>query len=304
MINVISPKNLSDPLLPSSISGLQGRIVTRSPVLESVWEKISRIIYEFISWVKSFFIPVSPPLKLSRPVETFSPPPALPLDTSFLRKDDPTYNLSRLAAMTPANAVQSVATEEIVKTLPKKSAIRMGYEDLAEHQTALGDKVVLIQTALTGAAIFGLWSWLRSSCLANSDPTNPKRFGICTREAADFWQNTSGKTLLACAALLLTISLYAHKKGWLGALLAGRSSGWRTSRLEVLFQKAANELTLPSKKDAAQKEALARQILINLPLIDATLQVEFEIPHQSSTKLTNLLKTACQEALDPERNGS
>ncbi len=303
MTSAISNKSEPPLILPKLEAGsLKGRTITRQAVenpLRAVWEKICRWFLEFVHWIQNiFFGAAASPLKKEPALEPIVPP--APLDTAFLRPNDPSYNLRRLGEMASSNAIQSIATVEVFKRVPRQNAIRLGYDDPVHYQTALGDRAIAAQTGLTGLAIFVLARVLRIACLQGQNSSEKARaYALCSKEAADFWQNTPGKTVLAVAGLLLAASLYAHRKGWLGKFLHDPSLGWRQSRLETLYLTAAKELRERSKTAPSSAEDLALRIQKNSELIEATLHVELQIPKKEAQKLTNHLKAACQEVLDP-----
>lgn len=311
MTSAVSKKSESPLIFPAlepklETGSLKGRMITRQAggkPMEAVWEKICRWFLDFVHWIQSIFIgAAASPLKKEPALEPITLPgtPPSPLDTAFLRPNDPSYNLRRLSEMASSNAIQSIATVEVFKRVPRQNAIRLGYDDPVHYQTALGDRAIAAQTGLTGLAIFVLARVLRIACLQGQNLSEKARaYALCSKEAADFWQNTPGKTVLAGAGLLLAASLYAHRKGWLGKFLHDPSLGWRQSRLETLFLTAAKELRERSKTDSSSAEDLALRIQKNSELIEATLHVELQIPKKEAIKLTNHLKAACQEVLDP-----
>ena len=268
---------------------LQGRVVTKgAPLKETAWDKICRVFREVVEWIKNLF-DTDP-----KPMRDESTRKLTPSDTSFLKAKDDAFNLKRLSEMSVLNAPQSVCTLETFKSVPTVNAIRLGYEDPVEYQTALGDQVIALETGAIALTILGVSGW---TMFASGAASSYSKFQSCIESAADIWQNTKGKTFLATSALLLGASLYAHRKGWLGALIHDRSLGLRGQQTEVLFRNAAYELMNQalSKPDEAVKTA--SKILENIELIEATLHVDLQLPLRKAKAISENLKNACEEVL-------
>jgi len=284
---------------PAQTGALKGRAVSKQPVGDkqsSAWAKICKLLREFVAWLKKVFS--SPETPASLPLVSLSPPV---VDPSFLKSKDPAYNLKRMSEISPENATPSLYTEAIYKSLPRKNPIRMGYTDPVQYQTALGDKAIALQTALTALGIIGLSRGMIASCMAGMDASNVGRaYHICRNGAASFWQDTSGKTVLTGCALLLAASLFAHRKGWLGPLFHDRSLQWRGRQIEALFKDAAEELGKKISTDPVAAEEIAKHLLEHLDLIEATLRVELQISQEKVTKIVELLRTSIERALDPD----
>jgi hypothetical protein len=309
---------------------LQTRIVTKgSPVSKSpFWEKISRVFHELIQWCMEMLARVMKSFdrkdqeigkgidktlkKKGKEAETTIEKlfqkkdkeigkaiDELPLDCSFLNGKDPAYNVQRLSELKTANAVQSVCTEEIFKSIPKTNPIRLGYADPVHYQTHLGDRAIALQAALTALGIFGMTRTAFFLCMADQTGSVAAAYKTCKNYEASLWHSTSGKTLLAASALLLGASLYAHRKGWLGAMLHDRSLGWRQRQIEALLRNAGKELQKQAIEKPEETAKTAARILRNAELIEITLHVELQLPLDKAKSIGNILKQACEQVVDP-----
>jgi|GEM_PF-6085484 len=310
---------------------LQARIVTKGSLVSKppFWEKISRVFHEFIQWcmemlarcTKSFErqdkeigTVIDKTLKTKgKEIETAIKKlfekkdkeiskviDELPPGCSFLNGKDPAYNVLRLSGLKTSNAVQSVCTEEIFKSIPKTNPIRLGYDHPAHYQTHLGDQAIAAQAALTAFGILGITRGAVLCCMADRTESVDLADYICKQETASLWHSTSGKTLLAASALLLGASLYAHRKGWLGAMLHDRSLGWRQRQIEALFRNAGQELQKQAIAKPEETAKAAAQILRNAELIETTLHVELQLPLDKAKSIGNILKHACEQVVDPD----
>ncbi len=310
---------------------LQARIVTKgSPVSKSpFWEKISRVFHEFIQWCMEMLARFAKSFERTdqeigkvidktlnrrgKEIETAIEKlfekkdkeiakviDELPPDCSFLNGKDPAYNVQRLAGLKTANAVQSVCTEEIFKSIPKTNPIRLGYDHPAHYQTHLGDQAIALQAGLTVLGILGMTRGAVLFCMADQTESVLLAYDTCKDYEASLWYSTSGKTLLAASALLLGASLYAHRKGWLGAMLHDRSLGWRQRQIEALFRNAGQELQKQAIAKPEETAKTAARILRNAELIETTLHVELQLPLDKAKSIGNILKHACEQVVDPD----
>lgn len=275
-----------------------------SDAQESVWTKICHLAKEAIVRFQNLFqlvektkIETPPPIAFSPAplVEPEEPPvmeaEPLPLvDPAFLKPKDPSYNLKRFSEISVGNAVQSVCSEKIFQTIPRRNAIRLGYETHLQYQTQLGDRAIAAQAALTALGILGISLGNIFTCRAAN--LHPK-FSSCVKSAAVTWQNPSGQGFLAVSALLFAASLYAHRKGWLGAALHDRSLGWRQRQIESLFRDAAKQLA--EMKDA---EPCASRILENGSLIEMTLHVDLHLSAEKAKMIVDILRNVARDILD------
>lgn len=268
----------------------------------SLWSKICRVFHEVIERIKNFFISAYRPF--SKNVSKEPPIPLPPLDISYLKLDNPSYTLERLSEIRVENSIQSVSTEAAFKSVPKKNPIHLGYVDPVDYQTMLGDRAIAVQVGLTALGILGISRGAVYRCMKeqinNPFTQNAAPYEICRRRAANIWQTATGRLFLAGSALLLVTSLYAHRKGWLGALLHDPYLGWRQRQIETLFRSAANELEIQAKNDPAKAEKTAEKILHNVPLIETTLTIELGLPAEKAKVIVDILKKTCKETLDQE----
>ncbi len=221
-----------------------------------------------------------------------------PPNLSYLRKRDPAYNLQRISEIGHANAPESVCTEEIFKTLPKTNPMRLGYEDAEDYRTVLGDRAIAAGIGAAATAALGLSLGGIATCALTGRQTKPSH---CVEAQEQFLRETSTQTLLAGGALLLAAGLYAHRQGWLGALLHDRSLGWRSREIGKLFKEAARSLDEMRLADPEKAKKLAGRILENRDLIQATLRVELRLSEERSKAAFEPLKNACQIATEEEK---
>lgn len=290
---------------PAPLKPLAGKIALE-PFHEivqphSLWSKICRVFHEVIERIKNFFMATCRPF--SKSVSKEPPIPLTPIDISYLKLDNPSYNLERLSEIRVENSIQSVSTEAAFKSVPKKNPIHLGYSDPVDYQTVLGDRAIAVQLGLTALGILGISRGAVYRCMKeqinNPFTQNAAPYEICRRRAANIWQTATGHLFLASSALLLVASLYAHRKGWLGALLHDPYLGWRQGQIETVFRSAANELELQTKNDPAKAEKTAEKILHNAPIIETTLTIELGLPAEKAKTIVDILKNACKETLDP-----
>lgn len=298
----------SAPVPALTASSLNGRAISTQSVTklqESLWNKICRFVSELWQKFKQLFtwtssapkkIIASAPKEKKPSIETAPivvPSPTSP--PSFLRLNEPAYNLRRLSEMQVADAASSLSTEAVFKAAPRKNAYRLGYDNSSQYQTALGDNAIAMQAGATALGLLGLS--LGTFFVIRSGNEYPK-LKSCIEAAASIWPETSGKTLIAASGLTMAASLYAHHKGWLGALLHDTSSGWRGRQVEALFEGAANELASLNRTDALEAEKIARQILANSDLIEISLQTDLQLTAKKASMLTEILRTSCHACLE------
>jgi hypothetical protein len=217
------------------------------------------------------------------------------LDTSFLKLENPTYNLYRLSTLDLGNAAFSTSTLKIFKALPRQNPIRLGYDDPIAYQTELGDRAIGTLMATSALAFLGICLAILFECgAANRYP----QFSQCVGWTANILQNETAKTFFATLGLLLSASLFAHRKGWLGAFLHDPALKGRCTQTKGLFQSAAQTLFEMAKTKPEETAKLARHIFRNLPLIQHTLHVDIQIPEQIAKEISEMLKTACTQVLD------
>lgn len=220
--------------------------------------------------------------------------PLLPADMAYLHPKDAAYNLKRLSEISIENAIQSVCTEEISKTIPEKTAMILGYDNPDSYRAVLGDHAIVAQVALIALSILGINIGNLFSCRASNQYA---KFSHCIQSTAEIWKNTSGKTLLAICGLILGTSLYSHNKGWIGTMLYDRSLLAREKNVANLFREASGELFLLAGKNSTEAIKTAKKILQKIEFIQTTLHVNIGISSLKAKKITDDLKNACQDIL-------
>ncbi len=267
--------------------------------LESFLRKGSLAFQNGMDTLKKTFIQQEENLPL--PEEEISPikkeplAPLLPADMAYLSAKDSSYNLKRLSEISIENAIQSVCTEEISKTIPEKTAMALGYDNPNSYQAVLGDHTIVTQVALTAVSILGISIGNMFTCRASNQYS---KFSSCVQSSAQIWNNTTGKTFLAVTSLILGASLYAHSKGWIGALLYDRSLHTRERNVANLFRDAGRELSLLAGRNPTEAIKTAKKILQKIEFIRTTLHVNIGLSSSQAKKIAEDLKNACQDILD------
>ena len=216
---------------------------------------------------------------------------------TYLDNATPRKHLLNLSQIKPDSALQSIATEQIAKLLPRENAIRLGYDDRTQYESVLGDTAIAGIATLTALGILGTTFAKTFACMVHEEDKIEYVYAICKSKTATFWSGPSGKTTLVASALFLGAMSYLHKKGWLGAWIRDPFVNRRSRQITALFQTSAQELAKIKTTHPKAAEKLAEQILINLGLIENTLFTELQLPAHTVQETVKTLRVACKAAL-------
>ncbi len=301
---IVKPAASVTPVLEiKETSNFQGRKVTIQRMkadLACFLGKGSLFFHQGIDKFKAVFTKGSKQTELviEQPETIKEPLTPLPVvDAAYLSLKDSAYNLKRLSEMSIENAIESVCSEEAFKMVPTNNAMNLGYDDATEYQTMLGNQAIVAQIGATALAILGISTGNIFTCLMSNKYSKTQH---CLGYTAQIWQETHGKVFLAVSAIFLAASIYAHNKGWLGALLHDRSLGSRQKHIETLFRDAAKELSIQGKTNPEEAKKTATKILRNAELIETTLHMDLALPSTKAKGIVEALRQECDNILNPE----
>lgn len=216
------------------------------------------------------------------------------LNSSFLKSEDPSYFLEKLASIELMDPLSSLATEKVLEKLPRQNALKMGYASKKEYLQTFRQKLVAFFVGMKALAILGISFGSLFSCLWGNEESVDRASQICSQAAGSFWKSSGGKAILLSGPLSLGAFLFLFGEKELDSWVYDPGLQDRFKKMQEMFQKAADKLNHMKSEQQAKAKALSNQVALNLPLIRSLLEIELLFTKEQIQEILAPLEISCK----------